>query len=338
MPTLSVLLPCYNAETTIEECLHSLKIQTLLDFEVIIVNDGSTDHTCEIIKKWAAEDPRFKPITQEHSGIVVALNTGLSLCTADYVARMDADDRCHPERFARQITYLKDNPQVAVVGCLVQGFPQAQVREGFRIYIEWLNSLVENEQIRQQIFIESPLAHPSVTYRRALILEAGGYQEHGWPEDYDLWLRLYLGRGQFGKVAEFLFEWREYPQRLTRTDSRYSLENFIRAKAYYLTQGPLADRDAVIIWGAGMLGRRLSKHLLRQNSPIRGFIDIDPRKIGHLRYGVPILPPASLPDLWKQYQKPVVLAAVGARGARQLIRQQLNTLSLQEGRDWWGVA
>jgi glycosyltransferase involved in cell wall biosynthesis len=338
MPSLSVLMPCYNAEMTIEECLHSLKAQTLADFEVIMVDDGSTDHTGEILKTWAAEDQRYKPITQTHSGIIVALNRGLSLCRAPYVARMDADDRCHPDRFARQVIYLDNHTEVAVVSCLIQGFPQEQVRQGFQIYIEWLNSLVEDEQIRREIFIESPMAHPSVTYRRRAILEVGGYQEHGWPEDYDLWLRLYLAGAGFGKVNEVLLEWREYPQRLTRTDSRYSLENFLRAKAFYLAHGPLVDRDAVIIWGAGMVGRRLSKHLQRQNCRLRGFIDIDPRKIGRFRYGAPILSPAALPDLWEKFQKPVVLAAVGARGARQLIRQQLNAMKLHEGQDWFGVA
>jgi glycosyltransferase involved in cell wall biosynthesis len=338
MPTLSVLLPCYNAGSTIEECLHSLKVQTLGDFEVIMVDDGSTDNTATLIQKWAAEDRRFKPMVQAHGGIIAALNVGLSACRAPYVARMDADDRCRADRFARQVGYLENNPGVTVVSCLVQGFPQQQVRQGFQIYIEWLNSLIENEQIRREIFIESPMAHPSVIYRRKAILEAGGYQEHGWPEDYDLWLRLYLVGARFGKVPEVLLEWREYPQRLTRTDSRYSSENFIRAKAYYLMQGPLADRDAVIIWGAGMVGRRLSKHLKRQNCPLMGFIDIDPHKIGRLRYGVPILSPAALPSLWRQHQKPIVLAAVGARGARQLIRQQLNVMKLQEGQDWLGVA
>jgi NADH/NAD ratio-sensing transcriptional regulator Rex len=121
-------------------------------------------------------------------------------------------------------------------------------------------------------------------------------------------------------------------------DSRYSLENFLRAKAYYLTRGPLAGRDAVIVWGAGMVGRRLGKHLLRQGAPLTAYIDIDPRKIGRTRRGLPILSPEALPELWRRSSSPVVLAAVGARGARQLIRQRLTAVGLREGQDWWGVA
>jgi hypothetical protein len=174
--------------------------------------------------------------------------------------------------------------------------------------------------------------------RREWLEQLGGYEEHGWAEDYDLWLRMYLAGAYFYKLPEVLLDWRESPHRLTRADSRYSLENFIQAKAHYLAHGPLAGRNAVIIWGAGMMGRRLSKHLQRQNVPLAAFIDIDPRKIGNTRRGLPILPPEGLLACWNSYTNPVVLAAVAARGARQLIRQRLQTYGLQEGQDWWSVA
>jgi hypothetical protein len=204
--------------------------------------------------------------------------------------------------------------------------------------MDWLNSLVSESDIRREIFIESPFAHPSVMFRKSIVLEAGGYQEHGWAEDYDLWLRLYIGGKHFAKLDQVLLGWREQPDRLTRTDRRYSLENFIRAKAHYLVRGPLLGRDAVILWGAGMIGRRLSKHLLHQGVTLAAFIDIDPLKIGRTRRGLPILDPSELPGLWGRYARPVLLAAVGARGARQLIRQRLVGFGFQEGQDWWGVA
>jgi hypothetical protein len=87
-----------------------------------------------------------------------------------------------------------------------------------------------------------------------------------------------------------------------------------------------------------MIGRRLSKHLARQGASLAAFIDIDPKKIGRSMHGLPILPPEELPGIWRSHANPVVLAAVGARGARQLIRARLNQSGLEEGRDWWGVA
>jgi len=338
MPSVSVLLPCYNAAATLSEALESLAEQTLTDFEVVLVDDGSTDDSLAIAQAWADRDRRFRLICQSHRGIVGALNAGLEACLAPCVARMDADDRSHPERLARQVAFLEAHPDVVVVGCLVKGYPPEQVRQGFSVYLEWLNSLIEDSDIRREIFVESPLAHPSVTFRKDWVERVGGYQDRGWPEDYDLWLRLYLAGARFAKISEVLLDWRERPERLTRQDGRYSLENFLRAKAYYLARGPLVDREVVIIWGAGMMGRRLSKHLVRQGIPLVAFVDIDPRKIGRTRRGVPVIPPGEFPAWWGRYTSPVLLAAVGARGARPLIRAQVGRFGLREGLDWWCVA
>jgi glycosyltransferase involved in cell wall biosynthesis len=338
MPAVSVLLPCYNAAGTLGEALESLAGQTSQDFEVVSVDDGSEDGTPDLLRAWTERDGRFRVLRQAHGGIISALNAGLQACRAPYIARLDADDRAHPERLKKQAAYLDAHPEAAVVGCLVAAFPAGQVRQGFRIYLEWLNSLVSDAEIRREFFVESPLAHPSVIFRREWVERTGGYQERGWPEDYDLWLRLYLAGARFAKVPEVLLDWRERPERLTRTDGRYSLENFLRLKAYYLQRGPLAGRDGVFIWGAGMVGRRLSKHLLRQGAPLRAFFDIDPRKIGSTRRGLPVLPPEALPEQWGRFSKPALLAAVGARGARPLIRSRLEALGLREGQDWWSAA
>jgi len=337
-PKVSVLLPCYNAAETLDEALDSLAGQSLQEYELVAVDDGSSDRTLEVLCRRAGDDPRLLVLARPHAGIIPALNAGLAACRGEFIARMDADDRAHPERLEKQLAYLLDHPEVAVLGCRVAGFPPEQVRQGFRAYLEWQNALLSDEDIRREIFVESPLAHPSAMFRRESVEGVGGYQENGWAEDYDLWLRLYLAGARFAKLPEILLEWRERPERLTRRDGRYSLENFLRAKAFYLARGPLSDRDAVIIWGAGMVGRRLSKHLLRHAIPLVAFIDIDPGKIGRLRRGLPVLPPEELPAWWERYQNPVVLAAVGARGARALIRGRLNAMGLSEGRDWWGVA
>lgn len=331
-------MPCYNAARTLDEALSSLEAQTLQDFEIIAVDDGSTDDTGEMLCRWNERDQRVRVITTRHGGIIAALNTGLQACSARLIARMDTDDRCLPQRLELQHQYLQTHPTVDLVSCQVRGFPQGQVRQGFEIYLEWLNGLLSDEDIRREIFVESPLPHPSVMARKASLERAGGYQEHGWPEDYDLWLRLYLQGACFAKLPQVLLEWREHPERLTRTDSRYSLENFIRAKAHYLALGPLAGRDAVLIWGAGMVGRRLGKQLQRLDAPLAAYIDIDPRKIGRTRRGLPILAPEDLMDCWSRYRSPALLAAVGARGARQLIRQRLQKMELIEGQNWWSAA
>ncbi len=338
MPAVSVILPCYNAAATLDETLDSLARQTLADFEVIAVDDGSTDATGERLGAWAARDSRFRVFSRPHGGVVAAANAALERCRAPFIARMDADDRAHPRRLEKQAAYLRAHPEVAVVGSWVRAFPDADVREGYRIYIEWLNSLVTDADIRREMFVESPLANPSTMLRREWLARMGGYHDYGWPEDYDLWLRMYLAGAKFAKIPEVLLEWRDHPSRITRTDGRYSVENFLRAKAHYLARGPLQGRDAVIVWGAGMMGRRLGKQLQRQNVPLVAFVDVDPKKIGRTRRGRPVIAPGDLPGWWARYQHPALLAAVGARGARGIIRGHLTRLGLVEGRDWWGAA
>lgn len=316
----------------------SILEQTYPRFELLAIDDGSTDDTRARLEAWAGRDPRITVLSGAHAGLIEALNRGLSASRGSFIARMDADDRSHLARLAAQVEFLEARPEVAVAGCLVEGFPAEDVREGFRIYLEWLNGLRDPEAIAREIYIESPLAHPSVMMRREWLERVGGYQDLGWPEDYDLWLRIHQAGGRFAKVPQVLLFWREHPLRSTRTDSRYSVENFLRAKAHYLMRGPLADRGALFIWGAGQMGRRLAKHLVRGGAPLAAFLDIDPNKIGRTRRGAPVLAASDLPELWRTAVRPALLAAVGSRGARALIRAQLAEMGFVEGKDWWAVA
>jgi len=252
------------------------------------------------------------------------------------VARMDADDISHPRRLELQAAALADEPGLGVISCLVRHFRWSRVGEGFRIYEAWLNSLATPETIARERFIESPVAHPSAMVRRELLEEAGGYSETGGPEDYDLWLRLIEQGVRISKINRYLFFWREHGERLTRVDGRYSVENFLRCKAKYLLSGPLDGVDKVVIWGAGQTGRRLSKHLIRGGAPVEAFVDIDPEKIGRTLRERPIIGVDDLPGLLGDGT--VVLASVASRGARGLIREQLDALGLQEGVGYWCVA
>lgn len=331
-------MPCYNVEQTLDETMQSLVEQSMTDIEIVVVDDGSTDGTLSILRAWRDRDERVRVLARDHAGIIPALNAGWNACRGIYIARMDADDLCSPVRLEKQADILDREPTLALVASLVEGFPAEKMRKGFQIYIDWLNSLLTPEAIAREIFIESPLAHPSIMLRKEWLDRMGGYEEHGWPEDYDLWLRMTLAGARMRKIPEVLLYWREHPARLTRTDSRYAVEAFLKAKAHYLQLGPLKDRDAVIVWGSGQMGKRLSKYLLREGAPLTAFIDVDADKIGRTRRGKPIHAPDALPELLAKAAHPVVLAAVGSRGARQKIRSYLEQRNLREGRDWWAVA
>jgi glycosyltransferase involved in cell wall biosynthesis len=335
-PLVSVLLPVRDPGPYLKDCIASLGRQTLEDFEVVAVNDGSTDGSTEMLDAWAAQDDRVRVVHREQSGLIETLNAGLELCQAPYVARMDADDISHPRRFELQVAEFEELSWMGVVSSLVRHFPWSRVGEGYRAYEEWLNSLSTPELIARERFVESPIPHPSAMVRRELYEQVGGYHDEGWAEDFDLWLRLFEAGVTFTKVERYLCFWREHEERLTRVDGRYSVENFLRCKAKYLRSGPLNGCKRIVIWGAGQTGRRISKHLLRDGAPIQAFVDIDPEKIGGTLRGKPIIDLDQLRTSMGPGQ--IVLAAVGSRGARELIRAQLNKIGLREGKDFWCVA
>jgi glycosyltransferase involved in cell wall biosynthesis len=335
-PAVSVLLPVHDAEPYLEPCLESLARQSLPDFEVVAVDDGSADGSADRLTAWAARDRRVRVLSEPRIGLVAALNLGLAACRAPVVARMDADDVSHPRRLELQAAALGADSDLGVVSCRVHHYPRAGVGEGFMLYEQWLNGLRTHDEMARERFVESPLAHPSAAVRRDLLIRAEGYHDRGWPEDYDLWLRLFEAGVRFAKVDRPLYFWREHHRRLTRRDLRYSPEAFLRCKAHHLLRGPLAGARRVVVWGAGRTGRRLARLLIEGGAEVAAFVDIDPRKIGGTARGRPIVPASDLPRLLEPGA--VVLAAVASRGARGLIRARLDALGLTEGADYWCAA
>jgi len=200
VPRLAVVLPCWNAAPYLDRALASLAAQTFTDFDVIAVDDGSTDETPRLLEAWARQDARLRWLRRAHEGLVAALNAGLEQIRAPLVARMDGDDMAHPRRFAWQVALLDSRPDVTVAGGLVRCFPRARVAAGMRRYERWLNSVRSHEEIVRDLFVESPLAHPGVMMRSQAVAQAGGYRAVGWPEDYDLWFRLHQAGARFEKV------------------------------------------------------------------------------------------------------------------------------------------
>lgn len=310
--------------------MESILRQTFTDFEVIVVNDGSTDSTPELLDSLAERDSRVRVVHSPQRGIIHALNMGIAVCEGELVARMDADDISHPRRLELQVAMMDSRPDISVCSSLVRMFPRGEVMGGLVRYERWLNSLVTREEIARDMFVESPVAHPSVMMRRAELVEIGGYQDRGWAEDYDLWLRYHAAGRRFAKVESVLCFWRQSAGRLTFTDSRYSVENFLRAKAHYLGAMLRGTDRPIVLWGAGKTGRRLSKHLVRQGLDLEAIIDIDPSKIGHSLRGRPIVSVDYLDDRREVF----VIAAVSSHGVRELIREHLSAMGFAEVHDF----
>lgn len=328
MPRLSVLLPVRDAATTLVECLTSLRSQTLEDHEVVVVDDGSRDESPSILERWAREDPRVRLVSTGRHGLVPALNRALAEARGALVARMDADDVCHPWRLERQVARLGEGPPVDVLGCRVELVPEAGVPAagGMVAYVDWLNGLLDHEAMSRDRFVESPLVHPSVAMRRETLRELGGWRDFDGPEDYDLWLRAFDAGLRFEKLPDVLLRWRDRPGRLTRTDPRYGLERFQALKVEALRRGPLSPGRAVVVWGAGEIGKGWARALQATGQEVRSFVEVDPRKIGERIHGAPVVSVAEASGL----RGLLHLAAVGQRGARDRIRQEAARVGLDD--------
>ncbi len=326
-PQVSLLLPVHNGGVHLPAALDSIKAQSFADFELLFVDDGSTDGSARVASRLWRGDERLQVFSPGRVGLVGALNLGLAAARAPLVARMDADDIAAPQRLEKQVAYLSEHPEVGICATQVGCFAADVLGEGYRHYEAWQNSLLEHGEILRELYVESPLAHPTVMMRTAIVRDLGGYRDRGWAEDYDLWLRAAQAGVGFGKVPQVLLQWRDHSERASRRQKVYSEDAFLRCKAHFLARGPLRGKRRVVIWGAGQVGRRLARYLLIEGAALLAFVDIDPRKVGRYRQQLPVHAAGELGQLAADF----VIAAVGSRGARGLIRTRLVEMGFKEG-------
>jgi hypothetical protein len=201
-----------------------------------------------------------------------------------------------------------------------------------RAYEAWLNSVVTPEEIAREIFVESPLVHPSVLIRKGVLEGAGGYRNNG-PEDYDLWLRLH-GKGlRFAKVPRVLFWWMDRPDRETRRSANYSREAFRRCKARHLAD--YLGKKRQIVLAGNREAKHLAEDLEKEGLRVVGYVDVNPKRIGTVWQGKPVV---GYEDLRERYPGCMFLAAVGSWGVRDVIRRQFESVGYREIEEFLCVA
>jgi glycosyltransferase involved in cell wall biosynthesis len=328
-PCVSILLPVRNEEALLPTALRSILRQTSQDWELIAVDDGSSDETPALLDRAASEDPRIRVIHRPPEGLVPALNAGLKLCRAALVARMDGDDVCHPQRLAIQTRHMREHPATTLVSCQIRHIPRPAIQAGLLAYEQWQNSLLDHSSIMRDLFVESPFAHPSVLFRKQAILDVGGYVDRGWAEDYDLWLRLAENGAQFARIPETLLYWRDRPERLTRTGAHCTQEAFRACKIHYLQRSFLKGEQRVTLWGAGIEGKAWRKALQTEGVDVACWIEIDQRKIGQIIHQAPVIGNDRLTEAPGK-----ILVTVGSKGARAEVRETAAVQGLVEGQDF----
>jgi glycosyltransferase involved in cell wall biosynthesis len=205
-PAVSVLMPVYNAERYVAEAVESILKQTFTDFEFIIINDGSTDRTLEILQRYAEQDSRIRLISRENRGLIKTLNEGVDLATASYIARMDADDISYPDRLFKQINFLKEHPNYVAIGSKTRLIDE----DGDPLSLFSLDTTHKEIDLAHLQGIGGAIAHPVAMFRKDKFYSVGQYRaEFIYAEDLDLWLRM-AEVGELGNLPDLLLDYRQH--------------------------------------------------------------------------------------------------------------------------------
>ena len=241
-PLVSVIMPVYNTAEYLVEAIESILMQSLRDFEFIIVDDGSTDASGEILDRYKDIDSRIRVAHQENSGIVVALNKGMRMATGKYIARMDSDDISLPERLARQVAFMDNHPEVGVCGTACRLF-------GASSGVSWTTT--DPEEIKSRLLFWPCMAHPTVMMRRSLVVKENLYYNPDFrqAEDYELWVR-FSRHAQLANLPEALLMYRIRGNQVT---SKFESEVANRAN--------LVQRQALVALGMQPSDAEMELHL-----------------------------------------------------------------------------
>jgi glycosyltransferase involved in cell wall biosynthesis len=322
-PKVSVILPFYNAENTLEKAILSILNQSFQDFEFLLVNNNSSDASHSIAKKYMSEDSRIDILSEKNQGVVHAANKGMKAAVGEYFARMDADDVSMSNRLLEQVQLLDNEPAVGLLAGKVK-YSGDESNEGFIRYVDWSNDITKHDQLYLNQFVEYPIVNPTIMIRKELFQKYGGYEDGYFPEDYEYFLRLISDGVQMKKTKNVVLEWQDSPNRLTRTNDRYVQSAFFKIKAKYLTKwlsqhNP--NHPEVVVWGGGKLAKRYSSYLKPFGIRITKIVDVKTAQNSSALYYQDI----------DAYKDSFILSYVSSRDAREEIREFLNKNGLKEG-------
>jgi glycosyltransferase involved in cell wall biosynthesis len=336
-PRVSIVLPFRNAKAHLPAALDSIRSQTFENWELILFDDGSTDGSSEIARALTRADPRVRIVQSAPVGLLPALERACVIARGEFIARMDGDDVSCPTRLELQLDRMESEPGLAICGGRVRVIGD-RVDIGRRRYETWVNSLITHDDIVRELFVECPIPHPTFFMRRGALEQLGGYRATAWPEDYDLLMKAWIAGMRLGKVDSVVLDWRERPDRLSRTDPRYESSQFRALKRHYLRKTYLSGGQGgrgfrpFIQWGAGEVGKRWLREW-GAHAP-QAVVDINPRKLGRRIHHIPVIAPDDLPPRDQAF----VVVAVGAPGSRDEIRAWLALRGYLESRDYVFVA
>lgn len=281
---VSILMPVKNAEKWLIDTLDSIISQTYTNWELICIDDGSTDQSRELIHKYSMNDSRVHLELNASSGIIPALQQALRHASGAFVTRMDADDIMPIERLQQMVEALNSSPQKTVITGKVKYISNQEVSPGYLKYQEWINDRVDNNDFYQHIYRECVVASPNWMVRKEEMRVDKIFEQLSYPEDYDMTFHWFKNGYQIKGIQETTLHWREHPERTSRNSSVYDQASFFQLKLGWFIQLNNLTKHSVAILGAGQKGKQTAHflndagidfswhdfHFKKYNSPIHG--------------------------------------------------------------------
>jgi len=319
-------MPVKNAMPFLIECLDSILNQTEENWELLAVDDHSTDNSLSILKNYSQKDARIKVFKNDGNGITPALKLGYSKSSGAFITRMDADDIMPPKKLQMLREAIENQSQTISTG-LVEYFPKKEIKGGFKKYEIWLNQLTSSHSNFKEIYKECVIPSPCWMVHREDFEAIGGFDAATYPEDYDLCFRFYKNNMKVIGVKEILHKWRDYPTRTSRTDSNYSDNRFLDLKIKYFLEIDRQEENPLIIWGAGKKGKAIAKILVEKKIEFN-WLTNNSKKIGKEIYGKQL---QSEEDL-QNFKNPQLIILVAKEEEQEAI---LHVLSEKEIKDYF---
>lgn len=275
-PLISIIMPVKNAELYLEQCMDSIVRQTYGNWELIAVDDGSTDKSMEILENYERFNPRIIVKESNEDGIIPALQLAFDNSSGQFITRMDADDMMPTNKLETFLAAIQGKKKTIVTG-KVRYFSDKKVSEGYRRYEEWLNTVVEEEDFRKNLYRECIIASPNWLVDRSCFENDFSISDLEYPEDYDMVFKWFEKGYSFKGINTVTHLWREHPERTSRNSENYQQKAFFELKTKRFIDHFKSQIDGVQVIGAGQKGKLVSEILKRNNINFEWY-DLNPKR------------------------------------------------------------
>jgi len=315
-------------------CLDSILSQTFQNWELILVNDNSSDNSLEILTAYSEKDDRITVVDNPQVGLLNTLRLGYKHTIGMLIHRMDSDDKMpHDKLETLHAEWKKHGKGSVITGGTEYFSDEGEIGNGFKRYDEWLCEVARNNSHAENIYRECVIPSNCWLVHREDFDEVGGFDPATFPEDYDLCFRFYKGELRIVGLDKVLHHWRDRPDRISRTREEYSDNRFFELKVNYFLELERDPNRPLVLWGAGKNGKDLTKLIQSQDDSFTWVCD-NANKIGKDIYDIRL----HHFDELQKLDSPQIIIAVASPDGQKEIESILQAQGRKAGKDYWFFA